>query len=181
MLNIPKRCLLVRTDDAKDLPIPKRQTPQAAGLDLHAKITEPVSIGKGECVLIPTGIKIALPFGFEAQIRSRSGLALNYGVVVLNSPGTIDADFRGEIGVLLINHGKESFEINRGDRIAQLVFSKVEQMDFNEVEVLPEIESWRSEAGFGSTGITRGALNSAKLEKFRRKRDRGDFNRKKKR
>ena len=148
---LSKQCLLERTLDAKDLPIPKRQTQSAAGLDLHAKISETISIKKGERILIPTGIKIALPFGFEAQIRSRSGLALNHGVAVLNSPGTIDADYRGEIKIILINHGNENFEINRGDRIAQLVFAKVEMIDFEEVEQLPETS--RDSGGFGSTGV----------------------------
>ncbi|MCL2225469.1 MAG: dUTP diphosphatase [Defluviitaleaceae bacterium] len=151
MITLPKRCLLERTPDAKDLPIPTRQTKQAAGVDLYAKISEAVTMQKGECVLIPTGIKIALPFGYEAQIRSRSGLALNHGVVVLNSPGTIDPDYRGEIKVLLINHGMENFTINRGDRIAQMVFAKVEMMTFNEVDTLPETQ--RDSGGFGSTGI----------------------------
>lgn len=171
MLSLPKRCLLERTDDAKDLPVPARQTPQAAGVDLHAKITEPVLIKKGECVLIPTGIKIALPFGFEAQIRSRSGFALNHGVVVLNSPGTIDADYRGEIKVLLINHGVESFEIKRGDRIAQMVFSKIEMLDFNEMDKLPETQ--RGEGGYGSTGMgnAHGGMDLAAFEEFKRKKD----------
>jgi dUTP pyrophosphatase len=151
MLSLPTLCRLERTSDAKDLPVPKRQTRNAAGLDLHAKITEDVVIQKGECVLIPTGIKIALPFGYEAQIRSRSGLALNHGVVVLNSPGTVDADYRGEIKVLLINHGVEDFTITRGDRIAQMVFAKVEMMTFTEMDKLPETD--RSSGGFGSTGV----------------------------
>lgn len=181
MITLPKRCQIERTDDAKDLPIPARQTPQSAGVDLHAKITEAVTIRKGECVLIPTGIKIALPFGYEAQVRSRSGLALNHGVVVLNSPGTIDADYRGELKVLLINHGVEAFEIKRGDRIAQLVFAKVEMFNFEEVEKLPETA--RGEGGYGSTGvsetppeeisaigISHGGIDRAAFEEFRRKK-----------
>ncbi|MCL2578110.1 MAG: dUTP diphosphatase [Defluviitaleaceae bacterium] len=151
MLSLPKQCLLERTSDAIDLPLPKRQTRSAAGVDLYAKISEPVIMEKGECVLIPTGIKIALPFGYEAQIRSRSGLALNHGVVVLNSPGTIDADYRGEIKVLLINHGFDNFEIKRGDRIAQMIFAKVEMMTIREIEKLPETK--RDDGGFGSTGV----------------------------
>ncbi|MDR0273192.1 MAG: dUTP diphosphatase, partial [Clostridiales bacterium] len=155
----PKRCLLERTSDAKDLPIPARQTPQSAGLDLHAKLTEPVSIKKGECVLIPTGVKIALPLGLEAQIRSRSGLALNHGVVVLNSPGTIDADYRGEIKVLLINHGPDAFEINRGDRIAQLILAKIEIIDFTETDELSDTP--RGDGGFGSTGVSAAAQSTS--------------------
>ena len=150
LTHFPTRCLLERMSDAKDLPVPARQTPQAAGVDLYAKVTDKITIKKGECVLIPTGIKIALPLHFEAQIRSRSGLALRHGVVVLNSPGTIDADYRGEIKVLLINHGGEDFEINRGDRIAQMVFARVEHLEFFETDGLPETE--RGEAGLGSTG-----------------------------
>ena len=159
MITLPKRCLIERTSDAKDLPVPKRQTQQAAGVDLHAKITDKVTISKGECVLIPTGIKIALPFGYEAQIRSRSGLALKHGVVVLNSPGTIDADYRGEIKVLLVNHGVTSFDIKRGDRIAQMIFAKVEMMEFNEMEELPSSE--RGEGGYGSTGTSTTPINAA--------------------
>ena len=140
--------LLERTNDAKDLPIPSRQTPLSAGLDLHAKIS--ATLRKGERILIPTGVKIALPFGVEAQVRSRSGLALKHGIAVLNAPGTIDADYRGEIGVILINHGCEDFHITRGDRIAQLVFAKVEMLDFSEVELL--LATARDAGGFGSTG-----------------------------
>ena len=139
--------LLERT--AKDLPVPSRQSQQAAGFDLHANI-EKTTIKKGEFVLIPVGIKIALPFGYEAQIRSRSGLALKHGVVVLNSPGTVDSDYRGEIKVLLINHGAEDFTINRGDRIAQMIIAKVEMINFTETDALPETE--RGENGYGSTG-----------------------------
>jgi dUTP pyrophosphatase len=167
MINFPKRCLLERTSDAKDLPIPARGTPQAAGVDLHAKISESVTISKGECVLIPTGIKIALPLGCEAQVRSRSGLALNHGVVVLNSPGTVDADYRGEIKVLLINHGIADFTINRGDRIAQMVISKVEMLDFQEVADLPA--TTRGEGGYGSTGTaqTHSGFDKAAFEEFK--------------
>ena len=165
---LPKRYLLERTSDAKDLPIPARRSAQASGLDLHANIKESVTIKKGECVLIPAGIKIALPFGFEAQIRSRSGLALNHGIVVLNSPGTIDADYRGEIKILLMNHGIENFEISRGDRIAQMVICKVEMMDCTEVEELPETK--RGEDGLGSTGIKHGNIDLDAFEKFKQEK-----------
>ena len=101
--------------------------------------------------MIPTGIKIALPFGFEAQIRPRSGLALKHGITVLNTPGTVDADYRGELCVLLINHGHEDFHITRGDRIAQMVINKVEMCDFEETDCLPT--SIRGEGGYGSTGV----------------------------
>ena len=140
--------LISRTENALDLPLPTRQTPQSAGLDLHANIS--VTISKGERTLVPTGIKVALPFGYEAQVRPRSGLALKHGVTVLNAPGTIDADYRGEVGVLLINHGTEDFAIQRGDRIAQLVIAKVEMIDFHDVDELPD--TLRGDCGYGSTG-----------------------------
>ena len=139
---------ITRTEDAKDLPLPTRQTPQSAGLDLHAKIS--TTIKPGERTLMPTGIRAALPFGFEAQIRPRSGLALKHGITVLNTPGTIDADYRGEIGVVLINLGSEDFTIQRGDRIAQMVIVKVEMANFTEVDELPDTR--RGEGGYGSTG-----------------------------
>jgi len=143
--------MLERTADAKDLPVPVRQTPQSAGVDLHANVTAPISIARGERVLVSAGIKIALPTGYEAQVRSRSGLALRYGIAVLNSPGTVDADYRGEVKVLLINHGVEDFTVNRGDRIAQLVIAKVEVVEFIEADALPESE--RGAGGYGSTGV----------------------------
>jgi len=141
--------LISQTEDAKDLPLPTRQTPGSAGLDLYSKIN--ITIKKGERVLVPTGIRIALPFGYEAQIRPRSGLALKYGVTVLNAPGTVDADYRGEVCVLLINLGTEDFAINRGDRIAQMVITKVEMIQFEKVEELPD--SQRGTGGYGSTGV----------------------------
>jgi len=142
---------LTRTPDAPDLPLPTRQTPASAGMDLHANVHEPVHIQKGKRVLIPTGIRLALPVGYEAQARPRSGLALKHGVTVLNTPGTIDADYRGELSVLLVNHGDEDFTVNRGDRIAQLVIAKVEMVDFTEVDALPETQ--RGAGGYGSTGV----------------------------
>jgi len=117
-------------------------------MDLYSNIS--ALIKKGERILIPTGIKVALPFGFEAQIRPRSGLALKHGITVLNSPGTVDADYRGEVGALLINHGQEDFQINRGDRIAQMVIMKVDAPEFTHVSELPTSE--RGEGGYGSTG-----------------------------
>jgi len=140
--------LISRTANALDLPLPTRQTPQSAGLDLHANIS--VTIPKGEHTLVPTGIKVALLFGYEAQVRPRSGLARKHGVTVLNAPGTIDADYRGEVGVMLINHGAKDFAIQRGDRIAQLVIAKVEMIDFQEVDELPDTQ--RGDGGYGSTG-----------------------------
>ena len=145
------RSLIKRTDDAQDLPLPKRQTPGSAGIDLHANVHEPICIKKGRRVLIPTGIKIALPIGYEAQVRPRSGLAFNFGVTVLNAPGTVDADYRGELCALLINLGDEDFTVRRGDRIAQLVIAKVEMIALFEADALPD--SLRGGGGYGSTGV----------------------------
>ena len=140
---------ITRTHTNPDLPLPTRQTPQSAGLDISSNIT--ATIKKGERTLVPTGIKIALPFGYEGQIRPRSGLALKHGITVLNTPGTIDADYRGELKVLLINHGDADFTITRGDRIAQLVITKVEMIEFIEVDELPD--TIRGQGGYGSTGV----------------------------
>jgi len=129
--------------------LPKYQTPQSAGMDLRANINEPIVLAPLDRKLIPTGLYIALPVGYEAQIRPRSGLALKHGVTVLNAPGTIDADYRGEVGVVLINLSEEPFTINAGERIAQMVIAKYEQATFVEVESLDETER---NGGFGSTG-----------------------------
>lgn len=132
-------------------PLPEYATIQSAGMDLRANISEPVTLKPMERRLIPTGLHIALPQGFEAQIRPRSGLALKKGITVLNSPGTIDADYRGEIGVLLINLSQEEFVVNDGERIAQMVIAKHEKADFIEVSSLDETE--RGEGGYGHTGV----------------------------
>lgn len=134
-----------------DLPLPETMTLGASGFDLRAAVTEPVTLYPGERKLIPTGIAIAMPEGLEAQVRPRSGLALKHGITCLNTPGTIDADYRGEIGVILINLGYEPFTIHRGDRIAQLVFQVVPRVELVEVEELPPSE--RGAGGFGSTGV----------------------------
>ncbi len=131
-------------------PLPTYATQGSAGMDLRANLSEDIVIAPGERKLIPTGLKISLPVGYEAQIRPRSGLALKRGVTVLNSPGTVDSDFRGEIGVILINHGKEDFMVVNGDRIAQMVIAKHETVEFEQVESLDDTE--RSGGGFGSTG-----------------------------
>jgi len=144
--------LLKRTSDAKDLPLPSRYSPLAAGFDLCANVSDTVVINPMERVLVPTGIQIALPVGYEAQIRPRSGLALKHGVTVLNTPGTVDADYRGELKVLLVNLGSEAFCVNRGDRIAQMVVGTVEMIRFDEVNELPESE--RGSGGYGSTGVS---------------------------
>jgi dUTP pyrophosphatase len=138
------------------LALPAYQSLGAAGADLLAA-TDPalvLTIEPGDRKLIPTGLSMELPSGYEAQIRPRSGLALKHGITVLNSPGTIDSDYRGEIGVLLINHGKESFQIRRGDRIAQIVFAPVIQAQLKIVSQLAATQ--RDQAGFGSTGLTTG-------------------------
>lgn len=132
-------------------PLPAYATVQSAGMDLRANIDEPIVLKPLERRLIPTGLHIALPAGYEAQVRPRSGLALKKGITVLNSPGTVDADYRGEVGVLLINLSQEDFVINDGERIAQMVIASHEQAEFVEVEVLDETE--RGEGGYGHTGV----------------------------
>jgi dUTP pyrophosphatase len=137
---------------AEGLPLPEYQTSHAAGLDLLAALGHeaPLTLASGHYALVPTGLSIALPEGFEAQVRPRSGLAAKHGVTVLNAPGTIDADYRGEIGVLLINHGPTPFVIRRGERIAQLVIAEVSHAQWVSVEALPPSD--RGAGGFGSTG-----------------------------
>jgi len=132
-------------------PLPVYATPQSAGMDLRANIDEPIVLLPMERKLIPTGLYIALPPGYEAQVRPRSGLALKKGITVLNAPGTIDADYRGEVGVLLINLSQEEFVVNDGERIAQMVIARHEQGEFVEVETLDETE--RGAGGYGHTGI----------------------------
>lgn len=132
-------------------PMPTYATSQSAGMDLRANLEEPVVLHPMERRLIPTGLHIALPEGYEAQVRPRSGLALKHGLTVLNAPGTIDADYRGEIGVVLINLSQEDFTINDGERIAQLVVARYEQVKFSLVETLDETE--RGEGGYGHTGV----------------------------
>jgi dUTP pyrophosphatase len=148
---MPKgRFLIQRTPDALDLPLPRYMSEHAAGMDLYANVHEDTKLIPEDRLLISVGIMIALPPGYEAQIRPRSGLALDYGVTLVNTPGTVDADFRGEINVIVINHGEEAFVIHRGDRIAQMVIARVETPTFEVVERLPETE--RGTGGFGHTG-----------------------------
>ena len=139
-----------RLEHAQDLPLPRYETAQSAGMDLLACVPADLTLAPGRRSLIPTGIAIALPAGFEAQVRPRSGLALRHGVTVLNSPGTVDADYRGEIGVILINLGDSPMIISRGMRIAQLVISPVIQGEWIELSELPFSD--RGTGGFGSTG-----------------------------
>ena len=131
--------------------LPAYATPQSAGMDLRANLSEPITLHPMERRLIPTGLHIALPEGYEAQVRPRSGLALKHGLTVLNTPGTIDADYRGEIGVVIINLSQEDFVINDGERIAQMVIARHEQGDLVVVEELDQTE--RGEGGYGHTGV----------------------------
>lgn len=135
---------------AKDLPLPHYATEHSAGMDLLAAVDADVTIAPQRYTLIKTGIAIALPEGYEAQVRPRSGLALKHGVTVLNTPGTIDADYRGEVGVILINHGSEPFVVTRGMRIAQMIIAPYTRATWQQVEALAE--SARGTGGFGSTG-----------------------------
>lgn len=142
---------LCRMPGNEDLPLPTRMSKGASGFDLVAAVTDEVDLQPGNRILVPSGLSLALPEGLEAQIRPRSGLALRNGITTLNSPGTIDADYRGEIGVILINHGEEAFIIKRGLRIAQLVIQVVPQIKWEEVALLPDTE--RGSGGFGHTGV----------------------------
>lgn len=142
---------IMPTEEFGDLPLPRYESAQAAGLDLAACIKEPLTIAPGERKLIPTGLKLAIPAGYEGQVRPRSGLALKHGITVLNSPGTIDADYRGELGVILVNLGDKHFEITRGMRIAQLVFARFEQAQLCVVTELDDTE--RGAGGFGHSGV----------------------------
>ena len=144
---------IARLPKAGDLPLPAYKTAQAAGMDIGACVEGSVTIAPGERVLIPTGLVMALAPGFEAQIRPRSGLALNHGITVLNAPGTIDADYRGELQILLINHGHEDFILRRGERIAQIVISPFERVSWAEEDYIDPGETRRGESGYGSTGV----------------------------
>jgi dUTP pyrophosphatase len=141
-----------RLPHGEGLALPTYQTTHAAGLDLLAAVPDdaPLELAPGRHALIPTGLRIALPSGYEAQIRPRSGLAAKHGVTVLNAPGTVDADYRGELGVLLINHGDRPFTIRRGERIAQMVIAQIARAELAAAATLPDTE--RGSGGFGSTG-----------------------------
>jgi len=139
-----------RVDGAEDLPLPQRATEHAAGFDLRARVDGSIELAPGERSLVPTGFAVALPEGYEAQVRPRSGLAIKRGLTLLNSPGTVDADYRGEICVVLVNFGHERVRIQRGDRIAQLVVQHLPQVVLTAAESLPE--SSRGAGGFGHTG-----------------------------
>ncbi len=144
------RFLRLRPDTDSDIPLPKYMTPQASGMDVFAAVTESVILEPGKIDLIPTGFAMALPQGFEAQVRPRSGLAVKHGIGLINSPGTIDADYRGEVMIAVINLSRQPYTIHRGDRIAQMVINKVFQAEIHEVNQLEETD--RNTGGFGHTG-----------------------------
>lgn len=139
-----------RSPHGRDLDLPAYATPGSAGVDLRAAIDEPLTLEPGQIALVPTGIAVAIPQGFEGQIRPRSGLATKHGISLINAPGTVDSDFRGEMRCSLINLGQESYTVRRGDRIAQMIIAPVYQAEFEEVDELPE--SKRGKGGWGSTG-----------------------------
>ena len=149
-MSVPVR--IQRLDHAEGLPLPAYETQGAAGMDLRAAVPEgqPLTLAPGGRALVPTGLKIALEPGYEAQVRPRSGLALKHGVTCLNSPGTIDSDYRGEVGVILANLGSTPFEVRRGERIAQMVVARHERAEWIDMDTLDATE--RGEGGFGSTG-----------------------------
>ena len=142
---------IIRHAHGKDLPVPRAASRGSSGLDLLAAVDGPLDIAPGATVLVPTGVSVEIPEGHEAQIRPRSGLALKHGITVLNTPGTIDSDYRGEVGVILINHGRDTFTVKRGDRIAQIVFAEVCWAELEEAEELGD--TTRGEGGFGHTGM----------------------------
>ena len=148
MINIE----IQRLSHGKDIPLPNYSSENCSGLDLYAAIKNKIKIKNGEIVIIPTGIKIGLKKNLEAQVRPRSGLAANFGITVLNTPGTIDADYRGEIKIILINHGKKIFIIERGMRVAQLIISKIEKIKLSEKKKINH-KTKRKELGLGSTGL----------------------------
>lgn len=144
------RVLVERLPHGEGLPLPAYQTAGAAALDLHAAVTGEVALAPGQTLLLPTGLKVAVPEGFELQIRPRSGLALKHNLAVLNSPGTIDSDYRGEVQIILSNFGAEAFTVSRGMRICQALLARVERLEWEPVDQLPQSE--RGAGGFGHTG-----------------------------
>ena len=142
--------MIKRLEHGRDVPMPLRMTEHAAGFDLHAAVTEPTTVQPGEIQLIPCGFAMALPAGYEAQVRPRSGLASRHGITMANAPGTIDADYRGEVQIVMINHGKQPFVVERGMRIAQMVVMPVPKVNLVEVDDLDETP--RGKGGFGHTG-----------------------------
>ncbi len=143
---------LCRLEHGHGLPLPQLASSGSAGYDLRAAVSEPVQLDPGERILVPTGFQYSIPPGWEGQVRPRSGLALKHGIILPNSPGTLDSDYRGEVGVILANIGREPFTIERGDRIAQVVFARVAEVSWREVDSLESTE--RGKGGFGSTGTS---------------------------
>jgi dUTP pyrophosphatase len=141
---------VVKADHAKDIPLPCYMTDGSSGMDIYAAVEEDVLMLAGERALIPTGIYVAVPYGYELQVRPRSGLAIKHGIGILNAPGTIDSDYRGEIKIIMINMGQERFTVKRGDRVAQIVLCPVARANFEKRDELPPTE--RSDGGFGHTG-----------------------------
>lgn len=150
-MNKPVLLQITREPGCEDIPLPGYATPHAAGMDLRAALNEPLTLPPGQRALVPTGIRIALQPGYEAQVRPRSGLAIRHGLTMLNSPGTIDADYRGEIRVIVANLGQEPFTICRGDRIAQLIVAPVASVEWQLVDQLDQ--TTRGDGGFGHTGV----------------------------
>ncbi len=142
---------LKRKTGCEDLPLPRYMSEGASGMDLYAAVEQDVEIAPGDVKLVPTGIYISLPHGCEAQIRPRSGLALKHGLTIVNSPGTIDSDYRGEIGIILGNIGRQNFTVKRGERVAQMIIQKIEHVEIAEVAELDETA--RNAGGFGHTGV----------------------------
>ena len=142
--------LRLRPGSDSDIPLPRYMTPQSAGMDIYAAITGELQLAKGEIAMLPTGFAMALPVGYEAQIRPRSGLAVKHGIGLINSPGTIDADYRGEVMIAVINLGPQPYTFQRGDRVAQMIIHRVHQAELQEVEYLDETH--RNTGGFGHTG-----------------------------
>lgn len=143
--------IVKRLDHGKDLPLPSYATADAAGMDLRAALAEPITLRPGDRILVPTALVVEIPRGYEGQVRPRSGLALKHGISMVNTPGTVDSDYRGELKVIMINHGQDDFVINHGERIAQLVISPVVQATIVEADEVSE--SGRGDGGFGSTGV----------------------------
>lgn len=141
----------IQLPHAKDLPLPTYQTQGAAGMDVRVALTKDITLAPGERALVPTGIIMAIPQGYEVQIRPRSGLAIKHGITMANSPGTIDSDFRGEIHLIVINHGQQAFTVKHGDRMAQMVVQKIHQAELVQMRDLDQTD--RGHGGFGSTGV----------------------------
>jgi len=142
--------VMIKRIHSEDLPLPSYMTSGSSGMDVYAAVDGELRLSPGEITLVPTGIALSIPEGYEAQVRPRSGLALKYGITLVNSPGTIDADYRGEIKLIVINLGSEDYILKRGERIAQIVFSRVEKAELKEIDMLDSTD--RGQGGFGHTG-----------------------------